>query len=79
MKTLEITFGVQGWVKQIVEVPDNINTEELKGKLNSNMALTTIQEGGEIIEFPNGEEIMIGEVKSVNNECEYTDFEVREI
>ena len=79
MKTLEVTFGVQGFVRQHVEVPDDITPEQLCEMLKSGKAATSINPGGELIRCgETGKAEHLGWVMSLNNECEYNDFTVNE-
>jgi len=73
-KEATVRFSVSGWVTQRVEIfhPD-ITPEKLQDMLNNGDALTTIQEDGSITTAAGDG---IGKVLSVDNECEYEDFEV---
>ena len=74
---MEITFSVFGFVKQVVQVSDKIKPETLQKLLNSGKVLTSMREGGAISFAKNRK--WVGTVNNVDNECEYSEFEVREI
>ena len=76
-KSFEIRFSAQGWVKQFVLVqPEfkSLTAEELQSMLNKGEAMTTVQEGGLVEIVKDGK--IIAAVDNVENEMEYTDFEV---
>ena len=81
MKTMRIAFSAQGQVKQRVTLlKTGVSAKELQDGLNSGRYVTTIQEGGEfsthIEETSTGEKV--ARIDDVNNELEYSDFEVEE-
>jgi hypothetical protein len=74
----QITFNASGWVKQNVKIIDpNVTADELEQMLKSGEAITTIQDDGVIINAKDSH--VIGVMEQVNNDCEYTDFEVEKI
>ena len=80
MKTVDITFCVQGYIKQTVELTnDNYTPEQVQDLLDKGEALTTIQEGGNVCLYDaEGNEIVLGKVVNVDNNLEYDDFDVEE-
>jgi spore germination protein GerM len=79
MKEVSITFNVSGWVTQILEVDDDITEQglqELIEGLGDGRFVTTIQEGGEVLD----EDMKrVGLVVDVDNNIEYSDFEITNI
>lgn len=86
MKEFSIRFSVVGHVKQTVTVTDDAMTaEKLQELLDGGHVVTSIQEGGQVVEFVQDattewdtKEKIIGVVENVDNYCEYEDYEVFE-
>ena len=80
MKTVNITFGVQGYVTQKVELTNpDYTPEQIQQLLNEGNALTTIQKGGDLCLYTeDGDEIVLGKIVSVEptEHLEYDEFEV---
>lgn len=77
MKTFEISFTAQGYVKQTVEITDETWTaSKLEKALNKGKVVTTIQEDGSIDITASGKSI--GKILNVDNNLEYEDFDVTE-
>ena len=73
----EISFCAQGSIKQRVEITDpGMTAERLQDLLNKGDAVTTVQEGGDVVLLLNEEERVIGKVVDVDNSLEYCEFEV---
>jgi hypothetical protein len=78
MPNMKIKFSVSGVVEQEVKMIDPlISRSALQQLLNTGKVVTTIQEGGTVEFLKDGE--VIGKVVSVDNECSYEDFEVKEV
>jgi hypothetical protein len=79
MKKLQVGFYVSGHVWTEVEVPDDMTIQELQIGLNSGKYLTSIIPGSPVTQTePDFDEI--GKVvEMVEPNCEYTDFEVKEL
>jgi len=75
-KNFKISFSGAGSVSQTIELVDGINLsrEELQDGLRSGKYVTTIQEDGSVDVTATGE--VIAKVVYVNNELEYSDFDV---
>jgi hypothetical protein len=73
----ELSFSVQGYVKQIIEIVDPKYTPKkiLKG-LQQGTIYTTIQEDGNVEIIKNGH--VVGKVVNVDNECEYFQYELED-
>lgn len=78
MPNVQISFLVQGHINQTISLNRGITPEQLVAGLNSGKYFTTVQENGDVILLDNGHESVIGKVTSVDNECSYTDFELRD-
>ena len=79
MKTVDISFLVQGHITQTIELPPdcNLTGDEIIEQLDSGKMLTTIQEGGDVI-MVNSEGIdIVASVLNVDNELEYSDYELK--
>jgi hypothetical protein len=77
VKEFEIFFSVQGYVTQTVEIVDpKMTPAKLQTMLNNGKACTTIQEGGTVDITASGK--VIARVRFVDNNCEYSDFEVED-
>jgi ArsR family metal-binding transcriptional regulator len=73
---VEVTFSVQGWVKQSLKMinPKKYTQEKVVALLKSGEICTSIIEGGEVIITATGE--VIGQVEYVDPEgLEYCDYE----
>jgi hypothetical protein len=75
MKRAKVTFSVSGTITETIRITDpSITISKLQKMLKSGEAVTTIQEWGSVDITATG--LVIGTVEVVDNECEYTDFEV---
>lgn len=73
--TLVVTFSVLGHVTQKVRLVDvSFSAEHIQEMLNDGTAVTTIQENGDLVVTESGH--VIAKVVGVDNECEYSDFNV---
>jgi len=77
-KRLDVTFSVQGWVKQEIEVADGVDPIHVAAMLESGEAFTTIQNGGEVITIADGHVITLGTVVGSDPDLEYFDFELNQ-
>jgi len=80
-RNIKISFLAQGHVNQSIEIEDEckLSDEEIIAGLNSGGILTTIQEGHTLICFGlQSKMTVIGTIDNVDNNLEYTDFEVIE-
>lgn len=75
-REVEITFSVNGHVRQQVKLVDGcaLTVAQIQDGLNLGKFVTTIQEDGTLDITATGE--TIGTIVDVFNECEYTDFYV---
>jgi len=77
-KQLKIAFSINSWTEQVIELEtDEYTQEEVLDMLLQGTALTTIQEGGDVLTFADSTLKKIGTV--VTNEMgdgEYTDYEL---
>lgn len=72
---VEISFTVQGHCTQYVEITDKkLTVEKLRAGLRSGKYVTTIQEGGQVMQVRPWK--VVGYVRSCDPECAYEDFEV---
>lgn len=76
----EVKFSATGWIRQRIQIVDcNLSPDEVQAMLNDGRLITTVQEGGEVL-IQGGGELgplhTVGKVISVDNNMEYTDFEV---
>lgn len=77
VKEFEISFSVQGYVTQTVEIVDpKMTPAKLQKLLNDGKACTTIQENGTVDITSTGR--IVARVVFVDNNCEYCDFEVED-
>ena len=77
MSIFQIKFDVSGSVTQTVVIQDKkITPEILQQLLISGEAVTTIQKSGTVEYLKDGK--IIGYVESVDNECEYSEYEVED-
>ena len=80
-KQLKIAFSINSWTEQVIELEtDEYTQEEVFDMIQNGTALTTIQEGGDVIAFEDGRLKKIGTV--VTNEMgdgEYFDHELLDI
>ena len=81
-RNITISFLAQGYVNQYISLPDDfdLSDEEIIRGLNDGSILTTIQEEGVLmfISPKTGQKAHFGEIENVDNNLEYTDFEIRE-
>jgi hypothetical protein len=74
-KSFKVTFSVQGWVEQTIEVSDpKMTAEKLEKLLNEGKLVTTIQENGGLIQLKGFKQV--GQIVNVDNNCEYVEYEV---
>ncbi len=74
-KSINLRFDVTGYVEQEITVTDpNMTPEKLLKLLKEGKAATTIQENGTVDYIADG--VVIGTVTSVDNQCEYSDYEL---
>lgn len=74
-KRVKIKFSVSGYVEQYVIITNpKMTPAKLQKLLASGKVATTIQDNGAVQYVKDGR--TIGAVDSVDNECEYYDFEV---
>jgi len=75
-KRVGISFLASGYIKQVIELSDDcgLTNKQIVEKLNDGTIVTTIQEGGTIEFVLDGK--VIGAVAYVDNNLEYTDFEL---
>jgi hypothetical protein len=84
MKKIIINFYIQSYVKQRVSLHGDVELtpQQLQDLLSSGKVVTTIQEDGDVILLSADEKEsdtvgkQIGTVIEVDNECEYSEFEV---
>jgi hypothetical protein len=75
-REIKISFCVAGSIKQTIRLLNSVKLtpDEIVQGLNDGSILTTIQEGGTVEFLADGKKI--GEVVNVDNECEYTEFDL---
>lgn len=74
---MKLTFSVQGYIEQEIEITNRKYTEKkVLSLLNRGLAATTIQEGGRVVFYTKeGKEVILGKVVNVDNNLEYFDFD----
>src|SRR5438046_2831646 len=84
MKKYQVGFYVSGHVIIEVQIPNNITAEQLQEGLNTGKFLTSITPGSPILQLQgdavhNDFEHVGKVIELVEPDCEYNDFEVKEI
>lgn len=78
-RILDITFSVQGYVKQSIflfPAYDHLSVKNIQDLLNDGRLATSVQENEEVLLLSDGAMTPIARVVSVNNNLEYVDFVV---
>jgi len=77
-KRIGIAFSVSGTCYQTIELNDDCTytPDEVLEMLNSGDAITSVQEGGDLVIIGGAEWNVIGEVTQAAMDSEYSDFEL---
>ncbi len=76
---INIKFSATGWFDQTIEITNpkyqDLTKQEILDNLEQGVFITTVQEGGSVITFEDGEMVTVGKVLSSDSNCDYEDFE----
>lgn len=80
MKHMKISFSVNDWVEQELElITDDYTPKEIFEMLEQGRVLTSIQKGGDLVMVLDGDIVTIGKViSSESGDGTYFDFELLE-